>query len=125
MLPQASSTENRPEKQMPPSGQWERGEPPYQFALYDEQFIEALAQRLVPRLRSFSPVLTPGQRLAVAITSLVLMIPLIAILVSATVLAVLGFWGTLIGLVLLCGTVLAVNGIFAAGAGTTAPTPTR
>jgi hypothetical protein len=85
-----------------------------------QQFIEALAQRLIPRLKSYSPVPTAGQRLALLITSLALMIPMIAILTSITV---LGFWGILIGLAVICVTVISVNGIFATGIGTSPATP--
>ena len=108
----------------PPPAQFQGGVgpqyPPYQPALYDEQFLEALVQRLVPRLKSLSPVPTAGQRLAVLITSLVLMIPMIAIVSG---ISVLGFWGMLIGLALICVTVIAVNGIFAFSAGSGPGTP--
>ncbi len=126
MIPQAPSTEIRHEMPTPPPAQFQGGVgpqyPPYQSALYDEQFLEALAQRLVPRLKSLSPVPTAGQRLAVLIASLALMIPMIALVAGITV---LGFWGMLIGLAMICVTVIAVNGIFAAGVGTSPATPVR
>lgn len=125
MLPQAPSVEVRHETPTtPPVYQGGVGPgpqyPPYQSVLYDEQFIEALAQRLVPRLKSYSPMPSAGQRLALLIISLVLMIPMIAILTSITV---LGFWGILIGLAVICVTVISVNAIFAAGIGTGPTTP--
>jgi hypothetical protein len=127
MLPQAPYAEIRHETPTPPpvyQGSVGAGPqyPQYQSALYDEQFIEALAQRLIPRLKSYSAVPTPGQRLALLITSLALMIPMIAILSGITV---LGFWGVLIALGVICVTVIAVNGIFATGVGTSPATPVR
>jgi hypothetical protein len=125
MLPQAPYTEVRHETPTPPpvyQGGVGAGPqyPQYQSVLYDEQFIEALAQRLIPRLKSYSPVPTAGQRLALLITSLALMIPMIAILMGITV---LGFWGILIGLAVICVTVISVNAIFATGIGTSPATP--
>ena len=110
----------------PPPAQFQGGVgpqyPPYQPALYDEQFLEALVQRLVPRLKSLSPVPTSAQRLAVLIASLALMIPMIALVASITV---PGFWGMLIGLAMICVTVIAVNGLFVANTGSSPATPVR
>jgi hypothetical protein len=93
MLPQTTPytppIENKPEMQPPPAvAQWQIN------PQYNEQFIETLAQRLMPRLmpeilynlRTVEPMQSRsrafGMSLALAIVSLVLMIPLTAIVLG-------------------------------------------
>ncbi len=84
-----------------------------------EQFMEAMAQRLVPRLmyllRNQAPIPTPGQRLALAIVSLALMIPLIAIVSGSTPIMAAGLIGWLMAMGLICVTVMVVNIVFNGG----------
>jgi hypothetical protein len=84
-----------------------------------EQYMEAMAQRLVPRLmyllRNQTPIPTPGQRLALAIVSLALMIPLIAIVVGSTPIMATGLIGWLMAVGLICVTVMVVNIVFNGG----------
>ncbi len=84
-----------------------------------EQFMEAMAQRLVPRLmyllRNQAPIPTPGQRLALAIVSLALMIPLIAIVSGSTPIMAAGLIGWLMAVGLICVTVMVVNIVFNGG----------
>jgi hypothetical protein len=84
-----------------------------------EQFTEAMAQRLVPRLmyllRNQAPIPTPGQRLALAIVSLALMIPLIAIVSESTPMMATGLIGWLMAVGLICVTVMVVNIVFNGG----------
>jgi hypothetical protein len=90
---------------------------------YNEQFIETLAQRLMPRLmpeimfnlRSFEPERLRskafGMSLALAIVSVVLMIPLVAIILGALGVAATGggVVPALIGLGIVGLVVLAIN----------------
>ena len=84
-----------------------------------EQFMEAIAQRLVPRmmylLRNQAPIPTPGQRLALAIVSLALMIPLISIVLGSTLIMAAGLIGWLMTVGLICVTVMVVNIVFNGG----------
>ncbi len=86
---------------------------------FSEQFMEAMAQRLVPRLvyllRNQAPIPTPGQRLALAIVSLALMIPLIAIVTGSTPIMATGLIGWLMAVGLICVTVMVVNIVFNGG----------
>jgi hypothetical protein len=89
---------------------------------FNEQFIEALAQRLVPRLmpemlyhlRAAVPLPKRdnpfGMSLALAIVSLVLLIPLVAIVLGE--LAVLGIGATLIGIGVVCLAMVLINVTF-------------
>ncbi|HAG98989.1 MAG TPA: hypothetical protein DCL75_09055 [Ktedonobacter sp.] len=89
---------------------------------FNEQFIEALAQRLVPRLmpeilyhvRAAVPASKHdnpfGKSLALAIVSLALMIPLVAIILGD--LTLLGIAAVLIGIGLVCLAMVLVNVTF-------------
>jgi hypothetical protein len=89
---------------------------------FNELFIEALAQRLMPRLmpeilyHMRAAVPAPkrdnpfGMSLALAIVSLVLMIPLIAIILGN--LAFLGVIPALIGISVVCLAIVLVNVMF-------------
>jgi len=96
---------------------------------FNEQFIEALAQRLVPRLMPEILRLMPeilyhvraavpaskhdnpfGKSLALAIVSLALMIPLVAIILGD--LTLLGIAAVLIGIGLVCLAMVLVNVTF-------------
>src|SRR5216684_2017304 len=92
MMPQMNSSEE------PYSyGQYE-GSPSYttqrQNDTYDDNFVEALAQRIAQRVPQSSQgklagdskhgVVSPSQRLALAIVSLCLLIPLAGILIAGT-----------------------------------------
>ena len=111
----ASPNEVRPEMQ-PPVAQRQVGPE------YNDQFIETLAQRLMPRLmpeimynlRSIEPERSRsrafGMSLALAIVSVVLMIPLTAIIVGTLATAVEGgVVAALIGLGLVGLVVLLIN----------------
>ncbi len=84
-----------------------------------ESFVQKFTQQLVPQLRSQAqPESGPsaGQRLALAIVSLSLMLPMsiaiIAILANRDSGTYGGITATLITLMLICGTVLGVNYLF-------------
>ncbi len=85
---------------------------------YTDQYMEAIAQRLAPRLmamlRNQASVPSPGQRLALAIVSIALMIPLIAIVTNNAILA-MGLTAWLIVVGLICVTVMVVNIVFNGG----------
>lgn len=106
-MPQASQQEYQREPQAPPQAG-------YGYE-YTDQYMEAMAQRLVPRmmtmLRNQALVPSPGQRLALAIVSIALMIPLIAIVSSNAILA-MGLTAWLIVVGLICVTVMVVNIMF-------------
>lgn len=110
-MPQASQQEYQREPQAPPLAQPQAG---YGYE-YTDQYMEAMAQRLVPRmmtmLRNQALVPSPGQRLALAIVSIALMIPLIAIVSSNAILA-MGLTAWLIVVGLICVTVMVVNIMF-------------
>ncbi len=93
--------------------QYERPQQPYGVP-YDDNFVEALAQRVVQRmpvgmqgkLNIASSRPSSGQRLALAIVSLALLVPLAGILFGT-----LGFLG-LIGFCVVCAAVVIVNYIY-------------
>lgn len=113
MMPQTPS-------QMPqPSQQEYQREPQAGYGYeYTDQYMEAIAQRLAPRLmamlRNQASVPSPGQRLALAIVSIALMIPLIAIVTNNAILA-MGITAWLIVVGLICVTVMVVNIVFNGG----------
>src|SRR5438445_3526607 len=77
---------------------------------YNDQLAEAILHRLRLELRGgFRPTTTatPGQRLALAIVSLALLIPLAGI-----ALGTLGGFGGLLGLGLVCLAIIVVNIVF-------------
>ncbi len=102
------------EMQVPPMAQPQAG---YGYE-YTDQYMEAMAQRLAPRLmamlRNQASVPSPGQRLALAIVSIALMIPLIAIVTNSAILA-MGLTAWLIVVGLICVTVMVVNIVFNGG----------
>lgn len=118
--PTYTSPPSRPlSPEMPGSSQARQPmEPPF-----NEQFVEALAQRLMPRImpeilhqvRSVAPATqrsrSMGMSLALAIVSLALLIPLIAI--ALTELGALGGLGAaLIGVGIVCLAVVLINVAF-------------
>jgi hypothetical protein len=113
-MPQASQHEYQREPQAPPLTQPQAG---YGYE-YTDQYMEAMAQRLAPRLvtilRNQASVPSPGQRLALAIVSIALMIPLISIVTSNAILA-MGLTAWLIVAGLICVTVMVVNIVFNGG----------
>ncbi len=113
-MPQASQHEYQREPQAPPLAQPQVG---YGYE-YTDQYMEAMAQRLAPRLmtilRNQASVPSPGQRLALAIVSIALMIPLISIVTSNAILA-MGLTAWLIVVGLICVTVMIVNIVFNGG----------
>jgi hypothetical protein len=96
----------------------QRQEPPYDHydAGYRDPFLNTSlgAQKIPPRPAGYRSGVTAGQRLALAIVSIALLVP-----ISAIVLGILhddGFFGTasaLIGLGLVCVTIMVVNIAFA------------
>ena len=95
-------------------------------AMYDDEFVDAFAQRLSQRMAqgprgkvSFTPQskgsgVTAKMRLALAIVSVALLVPLFGITVA--IIAVSHLW--VVGLVALgaaCFTIIAINGIFSNG----------
>lgn len=84
-----------------------------------EQYMQALAQQVAPRVASMlryqTSIPTPGQRLALAIVSLALMIPLIAIVVGSATIMASGLIGWLIAVGLICVTVMVVNIVYNGG----------
>ena len=109
-MPQASAPEFQHEMQAPPQAG-------YGYE-YTDQYMEAMAQRLAPRLmamlRNQASIPTPGQRLALAIVSIALMIPLISIVTTNAILA-MGLTAWLIVAGLICVTVMVVNIVFNGG----------
>lgn len=115
MIPQMPVMENKQEREapaVPPEKGYAPQYPPYQYAQYDERFIDELARRIEPGLRKSAVIATAGQRLALAIVSLALMIPLVAIVLSVPSITILGFWGTLFAIAAVCTTMIAINAIF-------------
>jgi hypothetical protein len=123
MLPQQTpytpSTEVKPEMQTPPYT------PPQAGPEYNEQFIETLARRLMPRLmpevlyyvRTAQPMRAQsrpyGMSLALAIVTLALMIPLIAIVLGVlTTTAGGGIVPALIGISVIGLVMLIINLLF-------------
>ena len=123
MLPQQTpytpSAEMRSEMQTPPIA------PPQAGPEYNEQFIESLAQRLMPRLmpeilyyvRTAQPMRAPskpyGMSLALAIVTLALMVPLIAIVLGVlTTTAGGGIVPALIGISVVGLVLLLINLLF-------------
>jgi hypothetical protein len=100
-------------------GQYE-GEPSYTQRpdnTYDDNFVEALAQRIVQRLPQASQgkitassknKVHPGLRLALAIVSVVMLVPLAAILMTS---GVGGFLG-LISFGIACAAIFLINSVF-------------
>ena len=114
-MPPASPQEFPHEMQTPPMAQ-----PPVGYGYeYTDPYMEAMAQRLAPRLiimlRNQALLPTPGQRLALAIVSLALMIPLIAIVGGSSTIMATGLIGWLIAVGLICVTVMVVNIVFNGG----------
>jgi hypothetical protein len=109
-MPQASAPEFQHEMHAPPQAG-------YGYE-YTDQYMEAMAQRLAPRLmamlRNQASIPTPGQRLALAIVSIALTIPLISIVTTNAILA-LGLTAWLIVAGLICVTVMVVNIVFNGG----------
>lgn len=116
--------------QMPPASS--REGPPYETPVqpmarppagyrYDsgEQYMQTLAEQVAPRvatiLRYQTGGATPGQRLALAIVSLALMIPLIAIVAGSSTIITSGLIGWLIAVGLICVTVMVVNIVYNGG----------
>lgn len=105
---------------MPPR---EEARPEMASPQYNDQFVETLAQRLMPRLmpeiqynlRELEPARQRnkalGMSLALAIVTLALMIPLTAIILGVLV-PIGGIGPSLIGLGVICVTVLLVNILF-------------
>lgn len=99
------------------------GPVPPTHAMYDDEFVDAFAQRLSQRMAqgprgkvSFTPYskgggVTAKMRLALAIVSIAMLVPLFGITVA--IIAVSQLW--VVGLVALgaaCFTIIAINGIF-------------
>ena len=114
-MPPASPRESLYEMPVPPIASSQAG---YGYES-NEQFMEAMAQQLAPRLmyllRNQAPIPTPGQRLALAIVSLALMIPLVAIVSGSTPIMAAGLIGWLMAVGLICVTVMVVNIVFHGG----------
>lgn len=103
-----------------PGGQEPSSQPPPYQDMYDDTFIDAFAQRFAQRMYQgpqgklqmpmpWGKRLSPGQRLALAIVSVAMLVPLAGI--SLGTMAYTGFWG-LVAL-FICGMViLFVNVIF-------------
>jgi hypothetical protein len=123
MLPQQTtytppSVERGSEMQPPPLMQWQAGPE------YNEQFIETLAQRLMPRLmpeimyhlQTAEPIRARsrgvGMSLALAIVSLVLMVPLTAIVLGVLTTPGGGIVPALIGLAVIGLVMVCVNVVF-------------
>ena len=114
MMPQMNSEEQ------PGYGHYE-GSPSYtqqqQYGTYDDNFVEALAQRIVQRVPQGSQgkigvthrndTLNAGQRLALAIVSVVMLIPLAGVFMGT----VGGFTG-FIGFGVACAVIFLINAIF-------------
>lgn len=83
--------------------------------VYNDQFIEALVARLTPRLvyelrvQHSGPNRVFGYRLALAMVSMALLIPLIAIALGAAQQFNAGFFEWLIAVGVICFTVLLIN----------------
>ncbi len=116
----APPIEQRPEMQPPPIPQW-----PPMGPEYDQQFIETLAQRLMPRLmpeimyqlRTVEPMRERnkayGRSLALAIVSIVMMIPLTAIVLGTLATAAGGGIGpALIGICIVGAVMVLINVLF-------------
>lgn len=113
MMPQMNSSEEQYSY-----GQYE-GSPSYtqrQDDTYDDNFVEALAQRIAQRVPQASQgkitgdsrnSVHPGLRLALAIVSVVMLVPLAAILVDKTG----GFLG-LITFGIACAAIFLINAVF-------------
>jgi hypothetical protein len=114
-MPQASPQEFQYGMQVPPMPQPQAA---YEYE-YNEQYMEALAQRLAPRLtvmlKNLSPMPTAGQRLALAIVSLALLIPLVSIVLGSAPVMATGILGWLIAVGLICVTIMVVNIVFNGG----------
>lgn len=111
----------------PPSqsgGGWYSQDPPPASNMYDDAFMDAFAQRLSQRMAqgpggkaysSASPTArekaTPGQRMALAIVSVVMLIPLAGIALGVSMSAGALFLG-LIALGGICLTLIIINAIF-------------
>jgi hypothetical protein len=118
--------EFKPEWHAPPaaSAESERYMPPVAPApmtpdrAYNDQFIESLVARLTPRLvyelrvQNSMPRRAVGYRLALAIVSVALLIPLIALALGAAQQFNAGFFEWLIGVGVICFTVLLINLVF-------------
>lgn len=111
----------KPEWSTPPDAQPERYLPPVAPApmppdrAYNDQFMESLVARLTPRLvyelraQNSVPHRAFGYRLALALVSIALLIPLIAITLGAAQQFDAGFFEWLIGVGVICFTVLVIN----------------
>ena len=114
-MPQASPQEFPHEMPVPPMPQPQAA---YGYE-YNEQYMEALAERLAPRLtvmlKNLSPMPTAGQRLALAIVSLALLIPLVSIVLGSAPVMATGILGWLIAVGLICVTIMVVNIVFNGG----------
>ncbi len=74
---------------------------------FDDAFTGVSGQKLGQRYTSSSA--SPGQRLALAIVSLCLLVPLTAITLGIATSAPIGLFGGLIVLAMVCFTILVVN----------------
>ncbi len=103
------------EMQAPPMAQPQAG---YGYE-YTDQYMEVMAQRIASRLmvmlKNQASVPSPGQRLALAIVSLALLIPLISIVLGSYQVMAAGYIVWLITLGLICVTIMVVNIVFNAG----------
>ncbi len=118
--------EMKPEWRTPPAApaEQERYLPPVAPAplppdrVYNDQFMESLVARLTPRLayelrlQNTMPRRAVGYRLALAIVSIALLIPLIAIALGAAQQFHAGFYEWLIGVGIIGFTVLLINIVF-------------
>lgn len=118
--------EMKPEWRTPPAApaEQERYMPPVAPApmppdrAYNEQFMESLVARLTPRLtyelrmQNTMPRRVIGYRLALAIVSIALLIPLVAIALGAAQQFNASFFDWLIGVGAICFTVLLINIVF-------------
>ncbi len=115
MTPPVTPSEYPREMQAPPMAQPQAG---YGYE-YTDQYMEAMAQRIASRLmvmlKNQSSVPSPGQRLALAIVSLALLIPLISIVLGSYQVMAAGYAAWLITLGLICVTIMVVNIVFNAG----------
>lgn len=107
-----------------PGDNWHAPEPPPAGAMYDDSFMDAFAQRLSQRMAQgpggkihsslqFRPRerASAGQRLALAIVSVVMLVPLTGIVVGLVSVSQLWIVG-LMALGAICLTLIIINAIF-------------
>ncbi len=100
------------ESQRPPMDTYDAG---YQTGAYRDPFAGASGQKLsMPFQQQSNPALSAGQRLALAIVSVVMLVPLSAIIFGTALGAGggLALLGGLIGLGLICLTIMVINIVF-------------